>query len=96
MGGGIASRSAQLSLTDPKACRSYIAGTCPHDLFTNTKQDLGPCPKIHSEALKAEYEALPSADKAKYGFEFYVVTFIERIVARGKKDRVAIRITLDG
>ncbi|KAK3349830.1 hypothetical protein B0T25DRAFT_582683 [Lasiosphaeria hispida] len=69
MGGGISSRSAQLSLTDPKVCRSYLVGTCPHDLFTNTKQDLGPCSRVHSEALKAEYEALPDADKKKYGFD---------------------------
>lgn len=30
---GTASKPA-LSMTDPKVCRSYIAGTCPHDLFT--------------------------------------------------------------
>ncbi|KAI7774997.1 luc7-domain-containing protein [Diaporthe eres] len=69
MGGGMAARSSQISLTDPKACRSYIAGTCPHDLFTNTKQDLGPCPKVHSEALKAEYEGLPEPERKRYGFE---------------------------
>ncbi|VZH87661.1 unnamed protein product [Fusarium fujikuroi] len=39
MGASSTSRAAQLSLTDPKVCRSYLAGTCPHDLFTNTKQD---------------------------------------------------------
>lgn len=33
--------------------------------------------------------------KAKYGVEFYVITFLERIIARGKKDRVAVRITVD-
>ncbi|KAK3693243.1 hypothetical protein B0T22DRAFT_401076 [Podospora appendiculata] len=69
MGGGISSRSAQLSLTDPKVCRSYLVGTCPHDLFTNTKQDLGPCSRVHSEGLKAEYEALPDAEKKRYGFD---------------------------
>jgi hypothetical protein len=70
MGGGMASRSAQLPITDPKVCRSYLVGTCPHDLFTNTKADLGACPRVHSEALKAEYEGLPEADKKKYGFEY--------------------------
>lgn len=70
MGGGAASRGAQLSLTDPKVCRSYLVGTCPHDLFTNTKQDLGACPKVHSEALKAEYEALPEQEKKRYGFDY--------------------------
>ncbi|EAQ85418.1 hypothetical protein CHGG_09432 [Chaetomium globosum CBS 148.51] len=70
MGGGMASRSAQLPLTDPKVCRSYLVGTCPHDLFTNTKAHLGACPRVHSEALKAEYEGLPEAEKKKYGFEY--------------------------
>ncbi len=70
MGGGMASRNAQLSLTDAKVCRSYLAGTCPHDLFTNTKQDLGPCPKVHSEALKDEYDALSAAERARYGFDY--------------------------
>ncbi|KAI4129604.1 MAG: hypothetical protein LQ347_003708, partial [Umbilicaria vellea] len=68
MGAGASSRHAQLSMTDPKVCRSFLAGTCPHDLFTNTKQDLGPCPKVHSEPLKTEYESAP--DKSKYGFEY--------------------------
>lgn len=63
-------RNSQLSITDNEVCRSYIAGTCPHDLFTNTKQDLGPCPKVHSEGLKAEYDMASSSEKAKWGFEF--------------------------
>ncbi|GAB7066710.1 PPOX class F420-dependent oxidoreductase [Mycobacterium hodleri] len=33
--------------------------------------------------------------KAKYGFEFFAITVVERIVARGKKARVAVRITVD-
>ncbi|KAL2012357.1 hypothetical protein VTN00DRAFT_5075 [Thermoascus crustaceus] len=70
MGTGAASRNAQLSITDPKVCRSYLVGTCPHDQFTNTKQDLGPCPKVHSEGLKAEYEAASPSEKAKWGFEY--------------------------
>lgn len=80
MGGGSASRGAQLSLTDPKVCRSYLAGTCPHDLFTNTKQDLGSCPKVHSEALKAEYEALPEPEKKKYGFEYDYMRDLQKYI----------------
>jgi hypothetical protein len=70
IGTGAQGRNSQLSITDAKVCRSYLAGTCPHDLFTNTKQDLGPCPKVHSEGLKAEYDAAPSSEKAKWGFDF--------------------------
>ena len=32
--------------------------------------------------------------KAKYGFEFHVITFLEKIVARGSKDRVVVRVTV--
>ncbi|EZF20539.1 hypothetical protein H112_05216 [Trichophyton rubrum D6] len=70
IGGPSSGRNAQVAITDPKVCRSYLAGTCPHDLFTNTKQDLGPCPKLHSEGLKAEYDAASSHEKAKWGFEY--------------------------
>lgn len=38
--------------------------------------------------------ATEAALKAKHGFEFRVVTLIERIVARGAKPRVVIRIAL--
>ncbi|KAJ5346556.1 hypothetical protein N7541_009038 [Penicillium brevicompactum] len=70
IGAGAQGRNSQLSITDPKVCRSYLVGSCPHDLFTNTKQDLGPCPKVHSEGLKTEYDTAASTDKAKWGFEF--------------------------
>lgn len=80
MGGGAASRGAQLSLTDPKVCRSYLVGTCPHDLFTNTKQDLGACPKVHSEALKAEYEALPEQEKKRYGFDYDYMRDLQKYI----------------
>ena len=64
------SRQEKLLITDAKVCRSFIVGTCPHDLFTNTKQDLGPCPKSHNEALKAEYEGMTGPEKSKLGFEY--------------------------
>ncbi|KAJ5383640.1 LUC7-like protein [Penicillium concentricum] len=70
IGTGAQGRNSQLAITDNKVCRSYIVGTCPHDLFTNTKQDLGPCPKVHNEGLKTEYETAPASEKAKWGFEF--------------------------
>ncbi|OAA57113.1 u1 snrnp splicing complex subunit [Niveomyces insectorum RCEF 264] len=80
MGSGVASRSTQLSLNDPKVCRSYLVGTCPHDLFTNTKQDLGICPKLHSEALKVEYEALSPSEKAKYGFDYDYMRDLQKYI----------------
>ncbi|EAW06645.1 LUC7 domain-containing protein [Aspergillus clavatus NRRL 1] len=80
IGTGGPSRNAQLSITDSKVCRSYLVGTCPHDLFTNTKQDLGPCPKVHSEGLKTEYEAASAAEKAKWGFDFDYMRDMQKYV----------------
>lgn len=80
MGASSTSRHAQLSLTDPKVCRSYIAGTCPHDLFINTKQDIGPCPKVHSEGLKAEYDALPERERQRYGFEYDYMRDLQKYI----------------
>ncbi|KAI9847497.1 MAG: splicing factor [Sclerophora amabilis] len=78
MGSGGSSRSSQLSMTDPKVCRSFIVGTCPHDLFTNTKQDLGACPKVHSEPLKTEYEN--AGDRQKYGFEYDYMRDLQKYI----------------
>ncbi|KAH8172445.1 hypothetical protein LIA77_06700 [Sarocladium implicatum] len=80
MGNTSQSRSSQISLNDPKACRSYIVGTCPHDLFTNTKQDIGQCPKVHSEALKTEYEALPERERQRLGFEYDYVRDLQKYI----------------
>ncbi|TVY52165.1 U1 snRNP-associated protein [Lachnellula cervina] len=80
MGAGASSRSSQLSITDPKICRSFLAGTCPHDLFTNTKQDLGPCPKVHSEPLKTEYEAASPSEKQKWGFEYDYMRDLQKYI----------------
>src|ERR1700712_4688885 len=80
MGAGASSRAAQLSITDPKVCRSFLAGTCPHDLFTNTKQDLGPCPKVHSEPLKTEYESSPESQRQKWGFEYDYMRDLQKYI----------------
>lgn len=78
MGAGASSRAAQLSITDAKVCRSFLVGTCPHDLFTNTKQDLGPCPKVHSEPLKTEYES--TKDTTKYSFEYDYMRDLQKYI----------------
>lgn len=80
MNGPNSARAPQLSITDPKVCRSYLVGTCPYDLFTNTRQDMGICPKTHSEGLKAEYEAADEAQKRKWGFEFDYLRDMQRYI----------------
>lgn len=43
-------------MTDSRVCKSFLLGTCPHDLFVGTKQDIGKCPRLHLEKHKLEYE----------------------------------------
>lgn len=43
-------------LTSHRVCKSFLVGTCPHELFIGTKQDLGPCPRLHLEKHKLDYE----------------------------------------
>ncbi|CUM65084.1 uncharacterized protein PRCAT00002707001 [Priceomyces carsonii] len=49
-------RRKEPEMTSHRVCKSFLVGTCPHDLFIGTKQDLGKCPQLHLEKLKIEYE----------------------------------------
>lgn len=62
--------SAQVDITDPSVCRSFLVGTCPHELFTNTKNELGTCRKAHPPALKTQYQEADADQKRRWGFEF--------------------------
>jgi len=44
-----------LTWEDPSVCRYHLTDVCPHDLFTNTKADLGGCPRLHDEIVKEEF-----------------------------------------
>lgn len=62
-------------MTDARVCKSFLVGTCPHDLFTGTKQDIGKCPLLHLEKFKLEYEYL-TKKKGKtfpdFEYDYYV------------------------
>ena len=44
----------------------------------------------------ATVDRLAGVIRHKYGFEFTIVTFIERVLARGRKPRLILRIALSG
>lgn len=50
--------------TDGDICKHYLLGLCPHDLFKNTKMDLGACSQEHNENMKDEFDA--DSDIARY------------------------------
>ncbi|PWZ02176.1 LUC7-domain-containing protein [Testicularia cyperi] len=84
--------SANLHFTDPKVCRNFLCGTCPHDLFANTKVDLGPCPKSHTPKYKDEYRKALLAGERFGAFErehehniFAFISDIDRKIAANKR-----------
>ncbi|XP_014259207.1 putative RNA-binding protein Luc7-like 1 isoform X1 [Cimex lectularius] len=45
-----------VKFSDPKVCKSFLLGCCPHEILSSTRMDLGECPKIHDLALRADFE----------------------------------------
>lgn len=64
---------------------------CPHDLFVNTRADLGQCTKLHDDEAKRLYEeARPSARKRGYEDEFlrfsnHMINEVDRKIEKGRQ-----------
>ena len=80
------------SCYDPAVCPLYCAwGTDLHELFTNTKSDIGPNPRTCDDDAREEYLSLPSHEQERLGFEYMLydrlrdlVRGCDRIVSRNK------------
>ncbi|KAK1431588.1 hypothetical protein QVD17_08048 [Tagetes erecta] len=70
----------EISWDDREVCGFYMVKFCPHDLFVNTRSDLGPCPKIHDPKLKESFESSPRHDSYVPRFEADLANFCERLV----------------
>jgi len=70
-------KKKKLRFDDPEVCRYHLVAFCPHDLFPNTKSDLGPCEKIHDHGLQADF--LNSNKVLQYEAEF--LGYLERLIA---------------
>eukprot|EP00474_Spongospora_subterranea_P006601 CRZ07059.1 hypothetical protein [Spongospora subterranea] len=84
---------------DDNICKYFICGFCPHDLFYNTKSDLGPCTKIHDEHLRQTFEAESESRKASYQSAFLrllqsLTDDVDRRKRRGS-DRLAMQLQPD-
>ncbi|TFY81042.1 hypothetical protein EWM64_g2976 [Hericium alpestre] len=73
--------NANLVWSDEKVCRNFLCGTCPHTLFTNTKMDLGACPKSHTERLKTEFLAAREANPSDPVFARFQAEYESNIFA---------------
>ncbi|KAI4370090.1 hypothetical protein MLD38_018472 [Melastoma candidum] len=70
----------EIKWNDDEVCPCYMVRFCPHDLFVNTRSDLGPCPKIHDSKLKESFENSPRHDEYVPKFEAQLVQFCEKLV----------------
>ena len=74
------SNARELKWTDPDVCRYFVVDFCPHDLFTNTKADLGPCTNIHDEDMKQKFkDDKDSYKKSQYQDDF--LRFCQRMLS---------------
>ena len=87
----------ELQWSDPEVCKFYVVSFCPHDLFTNTKADLGPCNKIHDDDLKQKFD-LERADSYKKGqylddFLRFCQRMLTELQTRIKKAKERLHLT---
>uniref|UniRef100_A0A336M041 CSON009320 protein n=1 Tax=Culicoides sonorensis TaxID=179676 RepID=A0A336M041_CULSO len=81
----------QISWEDSIFCPLYLVKFCPHDLFVNTRVDLGQCSRLHDdEAKKLFEEAKPSYKKTQYEDEFLrfctnMLIDVDRRIQKGKQ-----------
>lgn len=76
-------------------CTHYLVCFCPHELFVNTKADLGPCPRMHDDQLRQKYQdQAPSYKKTLFETDF--IRAAEKMIAdiEGKIKRGKMRIAL--
>lgn len=84
--------------SDEDMCRSFLCGFCPHELFVNTKTDLGPCDKMHDDRLRENYKKSNRFEKMGYEEEFhrylcYLLEDVDKRIRRGH-ERLSVSKTL--
>ncbi|XP_064637060.1 luc7-like protein 3 [Lineus longissimus] len=85
---GASDKRNETNWDDPQVCKYFLCGFCPHELFVNTRADLGNCNKQHDDALKQSYEADPKFGRVGYEDEFFrflqgLVYDVDRRIKRG-------------
>jgi len=75
---------------DPDVCEYFLCGFCAHDLFTNTKSDLGPCEKDHDEGCQEAFRKESFATQCRLERKFIrhlqdQIRAVDLRVRRGKE-----------
>lgn len=73
-------RRKEVDFTSPRVCKAFLVGTCPFDLFADTKLNLGSCPNLHMEKHKLEYEYRRKRGEKFPNFEFEYFKILEKYI----------------
>lgn len=65
-----AGEKIEIDFTGPEICKDFLVAFCPHDLFRNTKNDIGYCSLKHDVNAKRLYEESPRRYKCGYEERF--------------------------
>lgn len=65
----------------PEVCKFYLLDFCPHDLFVNTKSDLGPCKKRHDHFFKNQFLNDPNRSQYQFKYEDMLMEFLEDLIS---------------
>lgn len=84
-------KTKELNWEDEEFCTYFMVKFCPHDLFVNTRADLGQCGKLHDEEAKKLFEtAKPSRKKIQYEEDFLrfctnMINEVDRKIVKGQQ-----------
>lgn len=69
------------NFTADKVCKPYLLGFCPQHELSNsklvTKRNLGECKKVHSDAMRKEYQGHPEREQFRAKYEAQFLPFLE-------------------
>ncbi|XP_037620662.1 LUC7 domain-containing protein isoform X3 [Sebastes umbrosus] len=69
----------RIKFTDERVCKSHLLDSCPHDILSGTRMDLGECMKVHDLALRADYEI--ASKEQEYFFELDAAEHLQSFIA---------------
>eukprot|EP00347_Sterkiella_histriomuscorum_P016696 403352205 len=67
---------------DDYVCKYNLLSFCPHDLFPNTKADIGPCQKRHDDYLKEMFKNDPDREIYQRKYEKELQSLLEQMIAQ--------------
>lgn len=85
----------QVKYSDEDVCKYYLVEFCPHDLFVNTRADLGPCTKVHDDELKKQYQKSSRFGRLGYeeDYERFLKSLLNEVERKIKRGNERLKLT---